>query len=63
MNTADSAASLHQDVEVVSKDLLSKLENVDYTQAISQLNMQTFVLQAAQQSYARISGLSLFNSL
>lgn len=63
MNTADSAASLHQDLEVVSKDLLSKLENIDYTQAISQLDMQTFVLQAAQQSYARISGLSLFNSL
>jgi flagellar hook-associated protein 3 FlgL len=63
MNTADSAASLHQDVEVVSKDLLSKLQNIDYTQAISQLDMETFVLQAAQQSYARISGLSLFNSL
>ncbi len=63
MNTADSAASLHQDVAVVSKDLLSKLQSIDYTQAISQLDMQSFVLQAAQQSYARISGLSLFNSL
>ncbi len=63
MNTADSAASLHQDVAVVSKDLLSKLQNIDYTQAISQLDMESFVLQAAQQSYARISGLSLFNSL
>src|SRR5260370_28874984 len=37
MNTADSAASLHQDVTVVSKDLLSKLQNIDYAQAISQL--------------------------
>jgi flagellar hook-associated protein 3 FlgL len=63
MNTADSAASLHQDVSVVSKDLLSKLQDVDYTKAISQLDMQTFVLKAAQQSYARISGLSLFDVL
>ncbi len=63
LNTADSALSLHQDLAVVSKDLLSKLQDVDYAQAISQLDMQTFVLQAAQQSYARISGLSLFNSL
>ena len=63
MNTADSAASMHQDVSVVSKDLLSKLQDVDYTKAISQLDMQTFVLQAAQQSYARISGLSLFDVL
>ena len=63
LNTADSAAGLHQDVEVLSKDLLSKLRDVDYAQAISQLDLQSFVLQAAQQSYARISGLSLFNSL
>ena len=63
LNTADSAAGLHQDVEVLSKDLLSKLRDVDYAQAISQLDLQSFVLQAAQQSYARISGLSLFDSL
>ena len=63
LNTADSAAGLHQDVEVLSKDLLSKLRDVDYAQAISELDLQAFVLKAAQQSYARISGLSLFDSL
>jgi flagellar hook-associated protein 3 FlgL len=41
----------------------SGLQNIDYTQAISQLDMESFVLQATKQSYARISGLSLFNSL
>ena len=63
MNTADSAASLHQDVEIQAKDMLSKLSDIDYAATISRLDMQTFVLQAAQQSYARISGLSLFNFL
>ena len=63
METADSAGSLHHDVTVVSKYPLSKLQNIDYTQAISQLDMESFVLQATKQSYARISGLSLFNSL
>jgi flagellar hook-associated protein 3 FlgL len=63
MNTAESAASLHQDVEIQAKDMLSKLSDIDYAATISRLDMQTFVLQAAQQSYARISGLSLFNYL
>jgi len=63
MNTADSAANLHQDVELMSKDMLSKLSDIDYAATISKLDMQSFVLQAAQQSYARISGLSLFNFL
>jgi flagellar hook-associated protein 3 FlgL len=63
MNTADAAATLHQDVEILSKDLLSKLRDVDFAEAISRLDMQSFVLQAAQQSYARITGLSLFNML
>jgi len=63
MNTADSAASLHQEVEIQAKDMLSKLSDIDYAATISRLDMQTFVLQAAQQSYARISGLSLFNYL
>ncbi|HET6473732.1 MAG TPA: flagellar hook-associated protein FlgL [Pseudomonadales bacterium] len=63
MNTADSTTSLHQDVETQAKDMLSKLSDIDYAATISQLNMQQFVLQAAQQSYAKISGLSLFNFL
>ncbi len=63
MNTADSAANLHEDVEIMAKDLLSKLSDIDYAETISRLDMQSFVLQAAQQSYSRISGLSLFNYL
>ncbi len=61
LNTADSSAILHQDVEIVTKDLLSQLRDVDYAEAISRLNLQSFVLEAAQRSYGRVSGLSLFN--
>ena len=40
---------------------MSELEDLDYAQAVSELNLQTVALQAAQQSYIKIQGLSLFN--
>jgi len=36
---------------------------LDYAQAASRLNMQMTGLQAAQQSYVKVQGLSLFNYL
>lgn len=42
---------------------LSKLVGIDYNEAISSLQQQTTSLQAAQQSYLRVTGLSLFNYL
>lgn len=63
LNTAEASTRLHEDVELASKELLSKLRDVDYAEAVSLLQLQTFVLQAAQSSYARISQLSLFNVL
>ena len=40
---------------------MSELEDLDYAEAVSELNLQTVALQAAQQSYIKIQGLSLFN--
>lgn len=45
------------------KQALSGVQDVDYADAISQLNQQTVALQAAQQSYVKVQGLSLFNYL
>jgi flagellar hook-associated protein 3 FlgL len=63
LNTAESSTQLHEDVTLASKELLSKLRDLDYAEAVSRLQLQTFVLEAAQSSYARISQLSLFNVL
>ena len=41
----------------------STLQDVDYTTAVSSLNLQTVGLQAAQQAYVKISGLSLFSHM
>ena len=42
---------------------LAKLTGLDYNEAISSLTQQTTSLQAAQQTYLRVTGLSLFNYL
>ena len=45
------------------KTQLSQIRDLDYASAITTLNIQLSGLQAAQQSYAKISGLNLFNYL
>ncbi len=63
INTIASTRSLHEEVEVINVSLLSSLRDLDYAEAVSQLTFESFVLQAAQQSYVKIAGLSLFNSI
>lgn len=41
--------------------LLSEIQDLDYTQALTQLSQQQFTLEAAQRSFSTISKLSLFN--
>ena len=41
----------------------SELNDLDFAEAVSRLNLQTTALQAAQQAYIKIQGLSLFNYL
>lgn len=62
-NTLQSTTELHLDTEIVSKKILSDLQDLDYAEAASRLSMQTMILQAAQASFLRISELNLFNRL
>lgn len=63
LNTIENIDNLHQDVDLVSKEILSGLQDVDFAEAVSRLSMETFLLEAAQQSFAQINRLSLFNQL
>ena len=42
---------------------LSDIRDLDYAQAVTQLNLQLAGLQAAQSSYTKIAQLSLFDYL
>ncbi len=63
LNTIEQADAGREANSVLLKTTLSELRDVDYAQAISQLNLEMTALQAAQQSFVRIQNLSLFNYL
>ncbi|SOD19291.1 flagellar hook-associated protein FlgL [Nitrosomonas ureae] len=61
MNEIDSLESVGDDQNIQFEKLLSDLQNADLSKVISDFQRQQLYLQAAQQSYIKISGLSLFN--
>lgn len=63
LNAVESTKAFLEDSSVYSEEIRSELRDVDYAEAISNLSFQSFVLQAAQQSFAQVSQLSLFDRL
>ncbi len=63
LNTIDNIENLHADVDLVSQGILSQLQDIDFAEAVSRLSLESFLLEAAQQSFTQINRLSLFNSL
>ncbi len=63
LNAVDAQESLNEGYLLRIKETISDLQDLDYTEAITRLNQQQVALEAAQQSYMRIQGLSLFNYL
>lgn len=63
LNTIETTKEQLKDVEIMSREVLTKMESVDYAEAVSLLSMQQFTLQAAYSSYSKITSLSLFDQL
>ena len=59
----DSLDNSGEDTDLQYAKTLSELQDLDYAKAISSLVQQQTTLSAAQQSFVKISGLSLFNYL
>lgn len=59
----DALQQAGEDTAVQYQQSLSRLQDLDFAQAISDLTRQQALLEAAQQSFIRISGLSLFNKI
>ncbi|HCL3012249.1 TPA: flagellar biosynthesis protein FlgL, partial [Pseudomonas aeruginosa 7D9A] len=51
------------DVKLVNASVMSQIQDLDYAEALSRLSLQSTIMDAAQQSYVKIQGLSLFNYL
>ncbi len=61
LNAIDEQNEVNADIQLALETHLSDVEDLDYTEAISRFNQQTVALQAAQQAYVKVQGLSLFN--
>ncbi|HXS28075.1 MAG TPA: flagellar hook-associated protein FlgL [Steroidobacteraceae bacterium] len=61
LNAVTAAQSTEQSTQTQLQSSVSQLSDVDYAAAVTQLNSQEVALQAAQQSYASLARLSLFN--
>lgn len=59
----DSAKSSEEELAVEYSQTLSRLQDLDYAKASSELIQQQANLEAAQKSFARIAGMSLFDYL
>ena len=62
-NTIETTGEQLKDVEFLTKEILTKLEAVDYAEAVSLLSIQQFTLEAAYSSYSQVTSLSLFDRL
>lgn len=63
LNVIETTLTDNEDTTLVNKAVQSSLREVDYPEALSKLALQSTILEAAQQSYVKISGLSLFNKM
>ncbi len=62
-NVIETTLTDNEDVALVNKSVQADLRELDYAEALSRLSFQTIILEAAQQSYVKISSLNLFNSM
>jgi len=63
LNVLDSQDEVNQDFRLSIESTQSQIEDLDMAEAISRFNLQLASLQAAQQAFVRVQGLSLFNQL
>ncbi|WP_185265610.1 flagellar hook-associated protein FlgL [Halopseudomonas xiamenensis] len=63
LNVIESTMLENDEATLINTQVQSGLEDLDYAEALSRLSMQSIVLEAAQQSFVKISGLNLFNYL
>lgn len=63
LNAVDHQRSINEATKASMQTNLSQLKDLDYAEAVSRLTRQSTGLQAAQQAYVKVQGLSLFNYL
>ena len=63
LNQLDDQHALNSNFTLKLEESMSSLEDLDFTKAVTEMNLQMVALQAAQQAYTKTQSLSLFNYL
>ena len=63
MNRVEDQQVLNDNFNLRLQETLSGLEDLDYTKAITEMNLQMVALEAAQKAYTATQKISLFNYL
>lgn len=63
LNALDNQDLQNEKFVIDTKTTLSETQDLDYADAISKFHLQSTALSAAQQTFAKVKGLSLFNYL
>jgi len=63
LSTLDQQHNILEKFNLDSQQNLSDLQDADYAEVISRFNLHQTALQASQQAYVKVQGLSLFNYL
>ena len=63
MNALDAQDNVNQDFNLQLQSLQSEIGSTDIAEAASRMSQELLALQASQQSFMKIQGLSLFNYL
>jgi flagellar hook-associated protein 3 FlgL len=61
MNVVDAQTAVLDETRLSLKTTMSSIKDLDYAEAITQMNKQLLALEAAQSSFGKITKLSLFN--
>jgi len=63
LNTVENQINTNENFSVLLQENRSSLEDLDYAEAVSRFERQLLALQASQQTFVKVQGLSLFNYL
>ena len=63
LNALDSQARINEAYNHQIKEILSNVEDLDYGEAVSRLNLKLTGLEASQKAFTRVQGISMFNYL
>ena len=63
LNALDSQETINDAYRIQIREILSNVEDLDFAEAVSRLNLELTGLEASQKAFTRIQDISLFNFL